>query len=225
MTGAVSADILCASEYFRGLSRGACERLASVCRQRTLRKREVLFREQARGDGVYLLLEGRIRLHKTSADGAEVVIRTLKPGETFGEVVLFEQDRYPVTATALMAARVIVIPRHDLLRLLDFSDFRNDFIALLMRRQRYLAERIRYLSAYDVEQRFFLFLREQYGELDSITLTISKKDIAAAIGATPETFSRLLQRLRKEKALQWKGKTLTVSRGFWPKFSERLAED
>ena len=223
MTQPMPVDALSRSAYFRGLSRGACERLAALCAVRTLRKREVLFREQARGDAIYLLLEGRVRLHKTSPQGTETVIRTIKPGEIFAEVVLFESDRYPVTAEALTPARLVAISRHDILRLLDFSDFRNDFIAMLMRRQRYLAERLRSMAGHDVEDRFFLFLREQYGEQTTITLTLSKKDIAAAIGATPETLSRLLQKLKRRKALQWKGKTLTLARDFWPKFRERLA--
>lgn len=217
-------EALSRSEYFRGLSRGACERLAALCGVRTLGKRDVLFREQARGDAIYLLLEGRVRLHKTSPQGTETVIRTIKPGEIFAEVVLFEFDRYPVTAEALTPVRLLAISRHDILRLLDFSDFRNDFIRMLMRKQRYLAERLRSMAGHDVEERFFLFLREQYGEEPIVTLTLSKKDIAAAIGATPETLSRLLQKLRKKKVLQWKGKTLTLPGDFWPQFRERLAE-
>jgi CRP-like cAMP-binding protein len=218
-------EALSRSEYFRGLSRGACERLAALCAVRKLHKREVLFREQARGNAIYLLLEGRIRLHKTSPQGAETVIRTIKPGELFAEVVLFELDRYPVTAEALTPARLVAISRHDILQLLDFSDFRNDFIRMLMRKQRYLAERLRSMAGHDVEDRFFLFLREQYGEQISISPTLPKKDIAAAIGATPETLSRLLQKLKRKKVLQWKGRTLILAVNFWPKFRERLAEE
>ena len=211
------AQAVCECEFFRGLARATCEQLAAYSRVRSLRKRETLFLEQSKGSAIFLLVEGSIGLTKTTPDGSAVVIRTVKRGETFGEVILFEQDRYPVTATALAASKVMGFARLDILRLLEHAPFRNDFIAMLMRKQRYLAERVRYLTAYDVEQRFALFLKEQYGERPQLTPTISKKDIAAAIGATPETFSRLLQRLKRERLVQWKGKTLLLRPAFWAK--------
>jgi CRP-like cAMP-binding protein len=66
-----------------------------------------------------------------------------------------------------------------------------------------------------VEERFFLFLKEQYGTRESYDIALSKKDIAAAIFTNPETFSRLLQRLRKNHVLVWEQKKLTLTKGFW----------
>jgi len=171
--------------------------------------------EQTRGHEMFLLARGAMALHKTTPDGNDIVIRTVKPGEVFAEVILFEDNVYPVTAKALTAARVLELRRRDLLHLLDDADFRDDFICGLMRKQRYLADRVRYLAAYDVEERLLLFLKEQYGRQATITPDISKKDIAAAIGTTPETLSRLAQRLTQEGKLRWKGRTLYLDPKFW----------
>jgi len=207
--------ILSRAEFFRELSPDACLHLASMSRSRELDKGKILFMEGGQGDSMFLLVEGAIRLHKATAEGNEVGIRTVRPGETFGEVVLFEENRYPVTATALSASSVLAFGRVDMRSLLGRTDFRDEFIAMLMRKQRYLAERVRYLTVYDVETRFLLFVREQYGTRAPAHVNISKKDVAAAIGATPETFSRLIGRLRAEERIRWDGKALSVRPEEW----------
>lgn len=206
------------ARFFSGLSETACKRLAELSRRRTLSRRDILFMEGSEGSAVYLLTSGSIQLVKTSADGKETVIKTIKEGELFAEVILFEKSRFPVTATACTEAEVIELPRSGFLKLLNEEDFRNDFMAMLMHKQRYLAERIQQLTSMDVEARFVEFLREHYGEKEKITPDLSKKDIASAIGATPETFSRLLQKLEKRAGFSWEGKMIQVTPDFWKQF-------
>jgi len=127
----------------------------------------------------------------------------------FAEVILFEKDRYPVSAMALEAGLVYMLPTVQFDCLLQDPDFRNDFMANLMGKLRYLAEQVQYLTAFDVEARLFRFLKEQSGGMQTFQCNLSKKDVAAAIGATPETLSRLLLRLKKEEKLVWEGKKIT----------------
>ncbi|QHI69233.1 Crp/Fnr family transcriptional regulator [Tichowtungia aerotolerans] len=211
-------QLICNAKFFGGLSEAACEKLAALSHRKTVKKRDILFMEESKGDAVYLLVSGDIQLVKTNMDGRETVIKTVKCGELFAEVILFEKPRYPVTAIARTEAEVIELPRTGFLNLLDEPEFRNDFMAMLMAKQRYLTERIQQLTSMDVEERFTEFLREHYGEQESITPGLSKKDIASAIGATPETFSRLLQKLEKRGGFQWDGKTIHTEAAFWDLF-------
>jgi CRP-like cAMP-binding protein len=208
-------QLIRSARFFSGLSETACKRLAELSRRRMIPKRDLLFMEGADGTAVYLLTSGGIQLVKTNLDGRETVIKTVKEGELFAEVILFEKSKYPVTAVAVTEAEVIELPRAGFLRLLNEEEFRNDFMAMLMHKQRYLAERIQQLTSMDVEARFVEFLRDHYGEKEKITPDLSKKDIASAIGATPETFSRLLQKLEGRDGFSWKGKTISVKPGFW----------
>jgi CRP-like cAMP-binding protein len=197
------------STFFKGLTAESLKALAAICTRRELRKREILFREGQPGTAVYLLRHGVVQLHKSAPDGRDVVIKLVSQGETFAEVVLFEQEQYPVTATALTPVDLLVFPRADMLRLLDHVAFRNDFIRMLMRKQRFLAERIVQLSAHDTEDRLLAFLSEQFGNAKTVALAVSKKDVAAAIGTTPETLSRVILKLTRRKVLTWRGRTVT----------------
>jgi len=206
------------AKFFAGLSETAGKRLAELSRRRTVAKRDLLFMEGSEGTAIYLLTSGSIQLVKTNVDGKETVIKTVKPGELFAEVILFEKNKYPVTAIACTEAEVIELPRTGFLKLLNEEEFRNDFMAMLMHKQRYLAERIQQLTSMDVEARFVEFLRDHYGEKEKIVPDLSKKDIASAIGATPETFSRLLQKLEKHAGFSWTGKSIQIDPDFWAEF-------
>jgi CRP/FNR family transcriptional regulator len=203
------------SPFFKGLSEDHRRELTAICNFRTVKKRDYLFHEGEKGSSMFLLAGGNMQLHKNTEDGREVVIRVIKPGEVFAEVVLFEKERYPVSARAVANADVLVFPKEGIHRLLAEESFRNDFIAMLMAKQRYLAERIQELTTKDVEHRFFTFLRSQYGEKETIHTPLSKKDIAAAIGTTPESLSRLILRLHEDKIIDWQGKEIRILSDPW----------
>jgi CRP-like cAMP-binding protein len=207
--------ILDRAGFFEGISKESKESLARFCMPVERPKHTVLFREAEPGEAMFLAARGRLSLHKLSPEGREVVIKVVQPGEVFAEVILFEKKNYPVTAVALTEILVFKLLRRDLLRLLRQEDFRNDFIAMLLRKQRYLTDKIQQLTSQDVEQRLRAFLREQYGELERIEAEINKKQLAAAIGTTPETLSRLLQDLSRRKCLTWKQGIIQAAREFW----------
>ncbi len=201
--------------FFKGLSDEHRRELAAIANLGSVKKRDYLFHEGEKGSSMFLLVDGNIQLHKNTEDGREVVIRVIKPGEVFAEVVLFEKESYPVSARAVTNATVLSFPKNGIHQLLAEEGFRNDFIASLMAKQRYLTERIQELTTKDVEQRLFTFLRSQYGEKETIHTPLSKKDIAAAIGTTPESLSRLIQRLHEDKIIDWQGKEIRILSNPW----------
>jgi CRP-like cAMP-binding protein len=203
------------ARFFEGISRSSKEALSKFCMPVERSKQTTLFREGEPGEAMYLLARGRVSLHKLSRDGRETVIKVIKPGEVFAEVILFERKFYPVTAVALTEILAFKLLRRDLLDLLRQEDFRNDFISTLLRKQRYLADKIQQLTSQDVEQRLRAFLLEQYGERALIQAEINKKQLAASIGTTPETLSRLLQDLKQRKCLTWKQGVIRVEPVFW----------
>lgn len=189
--------------------------MEEIALKKKLAKKQILFNEGDDGYSMFLCAKGNIQVFKTSEDGRETVIKVLKPGEIFAEVVLFESSKYPASAIALGPAEAYLFPKHQVTCLLEREDFRTDFIRMQMQKQRYLVEQIKYLTMFDVEDRFFLFLKEQFGEQTRVTPNLSKKDVAAAIGTTPETLSRLLLRLKSEGKADWQEKSIQIKHSVW----------
>jgi len=203
------------SELFSGLSQTAAKKIASMGSLHKIPQNKIIFLEGEKGSSFFILAQGSIRLYKSTPDGREITVKLAAPGEIFAEVILFEIDHYPVSATAVTDSMLFSINRESFNALLDNAEFRNEFISVIMKKQRYLAGRILYLTAYDVEERFFRFLIEHYGRKNTYVITISKKDLASAIGTIPETFSRLIRRLTRRGMLRWEGNRLEIPGDFW----------
>ena len=200
---------------FRDLGEESLARLSAGSRRIELARGDHLFLEGDEGRDLFVLEEGGVRLYKLAEDGQETTVKLIDPFEAFAEVAFFDNGRYPVNAVATRYSVAWAISGSTFEVLLDDRAFRREFISTVIGRLRYLSQRIHYLTSYDVEQRFFLFLYEQFGTFESRTVEIPKKEIAAAIGTIPETLSRLILRLRERGDITWKGSVITVRRGLW----------
>ena len=208
-------ELLRKVDWFQSMGAEALEEIFARGRLLSMVKDGTLFLEGENGSCFYILAEGGVKLYKTGPEGQEVTVRIVQPGEMFAETILYENDRYPVSARALTDSRLFVLERASFSRLLGQESFRRDFISGLMKKMRYLTDRILYLTAFSVEERFFKFLEEQYGRREVYHIPLSKKDFAAAIGTVPETLSRMILKRKVQGDLIWKGKTLTLRKGFW----------
>jgi CRP-like cAMP-binding protein len=209
--------LLQCSDLFRGMSDAGKKALAAICFPKTIAKGEMLFCEGDKGQAMFICASGNIQIFKSGENGKESVIKIIGPGEIFAEVILFEQDAdaYPASAVALKKSLVYVIQKRLFSKLLDDERFRNDFIGMLMKKQRYLTNRIHDLASLDVKERFIRFLEQQYGRKQEYRILIPKKDIALAIRTTSETFSRLLARMAHERIIMLKKDRIVMKDGFW----------
>ena len=71
--------------FFSGISDRSIRSLAAICIPKRAKKRELIFLEGDEGRSLYILAQGGVQLYKTAADGREIVIKTVKSGEIFGE--------------------------------------------------------------------------------------------------------------------------------------------
>lgn len=205
------SGIIRQTDFFKGVSEKSRKLVSGILIPKTLKKRQILFSEGEPGHSLFLCGSGTIQLSRIHADGRETVIKLIEPGEMFAEVILFEHDRYPVTATALSRSLVYLLPKRQFLGLLENPDFRGDFIANLMKKMRYLAQQIVNLTTLSAEERLLRFLFSHHDARSEFSLALSKKDIASAIGTNPETLSRIFLSLRQRGILTMQGKNIRIN--------------
>lgn len=200
---------------FEGLPHRSLVQLEQIERSRVIPKGKILFTEGSEGAAVFILDSGAIKLSRTSEQGRETVVHVVRPGELFAEVVLFGRPTYPVTAEAIAVSRVRSLAVKGLRKLLEEEQFRLDFFANIMDKLRLLADRIHILTSCDLTERLLRFLEGRYGRADGYDVDLPKKDVAAAIGTTPETLSRLINELSQQGMMSWRGRKLSLGTGIW----------
>jgi len=110
----VSPDLLARIPYLRVLPAPQRAALARRLRSVGFAPRQLIFEEGAPCAGLWIVVEGRIKVFRISPEGREQVLHVEGPGATLGEVPLFDRAGYVASATAQTAARLLWLPRREL---------------------------------------------------------------------------------------------------------------
>lgn len=200
---------------FRELSTEQFELIAQHCQSIDVPRGSLIFNRGDPARGLYLLLDGQIKLGVTSPNGAEKVISIVTPGESFGEAVLFLERQFPVYAQATLDARLLIVPKNIIFSLLDNDPtVARKMLAGLSVRMHQLVQDIEMLSLQSCTQRFIGYLLQISADAEdanSITLPASKTTIASLLNLTPETLSRTMTKLQQAGLIEVNGKDIVIT--------------
>ncbi|MEJ2633402.1 MAG: Crp/Fnr family transcriptional regulator [Acidihalobacter sp.] len=208
----MSLDTLRNCPLFSALDDAQLAEAAADMRRVTLAAGSTLFLQGDEAQRYYVVDSGLIKLTRLSSDGEEKVIEMIRPGESFAEAVMFmDATRYPVTAQAVDDSVVLGLTNQRFLGLL----YENNRLALRMlgqlsMRVHGLVQEIEKLTLHDATYRLVNYLIVECERSASTTLTAFKQVIASRLGITPETFSRLVQRLRNAGLLELHGAEVII---------------
>lgn len=120
------------SPLFRVLTRVRLEEVATSLRPGQYAKGQIIFSQGDHGDSLYLVEIGAVKISAQSVDGREAIIGEVRPGETFGELVLVDAAPRSATATAVEDTVTLRLDRGAFDHLLDEDPAfrRGVFVAL-----------------------------------------------------------------------------------------------
>lgn len=99
---------------FKDFTENGLQIIASIAVEKQIPAGTPLFVESMLGDGLYVVVEGRLRLSLRRDDGAEVELASVGPGESLGEAALLRSGPRLCSATAEVDSQVLEISRRDL---------------------------------------------------------------------------------------------------------------
>jgi CRP/FNR family transcriptional regulator, cyclic AMP receptor protein len=196
----VDNEVVRQAPLFAALDEEAASALLASMTRTQLGRSEVLFHEGDPGDRVYVIIEGKVKLGRTSGDGRENLLAILGPGEMFGELSLFDPGPRNATATAVSEAVLAGLGSDDLGSwLAGRPDVAQQLLRALARRLRRTNETLADLVFSDVPGRVakaLLDLSERFGRPTEDGLRVAhdltQEELAQLVGASRETVNKAL---------------------------------
>ncbi|MFZ6759111.1 Crp/Fnr family transcriptional regulator [Undibacterium sp. Ji50W] len=172
-----------------------------------------LFRKGDSAENTYIVVFGLIKLSIPSPQGNDKVLELIRPGQSFGEAMMFLDEPYPFHAEALESTLLLKIPRKALLQLLDKSPAisRQMMAGLSFRLLGFIRNVERY-SLQNASQRVIDYLLQTSAmqSTNEVRLELKKHLVASLLNLTPETLSRVLHQLRDENLIRVCGSTIHI---------------
>ncbi len=211
--GSRSGDLLLKEvPLFKGLSPDFLRTLEGIARRRFVPKGDMLFMQGDRAEGFYVLLSGKVKVMKLSSQGKSQILGVFGPGDSVGEVAVFEDGTYPAYAQAIEDSTLAFLPRDRFIQVVrENPDLALGMMAILSRRLRRLTSLAESLALKEVPARlaqYLLTLASERG--DEVVLGLKKGEIAEVLGTTPETLSRALSRLSARGIIEVKGSRVKI---------------
>jgi CRP-like cAMP-binding protein len=181
------------------------ERIAELAVPRAFEPGQVVFREGDSSDTCYIVRCGRARAVREHSDGRTITLATFGPGDIFGELAMFEDERRSATVEAVEPTTVVAVLGPDMRRLMtEHPEISTRLVIALGRRLRETNERLSRQSFQTVQSRVAAVLGElveqqiDAGEGSSdVLLTTTQADLAQLAGSSRESASRFLAVLER----------------------------
>lgn len=204
------SELLSRVAYFAECGPEILAEVSSAVRERRVHAGEIVIGEGDPCEGLFFVVEGRVRVVKISAEGREQVLLILGPGRSFNDVPVFDGGVSPGTVEALEDGKIAVIPGERMRALVECHP------AIAIAATRVLASRLRTMTLMvqnlafrDVVGRVAALIKGcACGEQPLIEgvpracARITQQELAAMTGSVREVVQRALKTLETAGAIR-----------------------
>lgn len=205
-----SARFLRGLPIFSALVDDALECLAERCVPRSVPAGSVLFKTGDVCRGLYMVVDGRVRVFRTSPEGREQVLHIEVPGCAVAELPLFDGGSYPVSAVTLEPSRLLFLPRPDFEHLYRTNaDVARAVMEGLGNRVRHLVQLVETIAFRDVAARLAMLLADYADRMGEtmergvvLALQRTQDELSLEIGSARESVSRAWGQLKRQGLIE-----------------------
>ncbi len=198
---------------FASLSESETQALAQRAVERRFAPDEMLFWEGEPCAGIFLILQGSVKIFKTSPGGREMMLALETAPSTVAELPLFDGGPYPASVRAVGPVVSLFINKGDFQSVCrQYPDVALKVLAVVGRRLRHLVGVVESMTFGSVTQRLARLLLDASREAgaDEFDLPLTHQELASRLGTVREVVSRNLARFRAEGLIRIQGHQLRI---------------
>jgi CRP-like cAMP-binding protein len=198
--GRLDRSLIAGLPLFQGLAMEDLDRILGKARSQRIPKGRAIFEQDAEARAFFLLLDGHVRVVKSTPEGQDVIVRYIAPGELMGIAHALGRTTYPANAVAAVDCVVLAWPGalwNEFAA--TFPTFGANTYKTVGSRLQDAHTRVVEMSTEQVDRRVAHALLKLIGQSGRktedgllIDFPISRQDIAEMTGTTLHTVSRLL---------------------------------
>ena len=191
----------------------ALKKITEECKTRILKKGQILYTEHDDAVGIHLVISGRVKTIKRANDGREFMTGIYSAGQYLAINIIFSDEPYTDTATALEDCVICIISKTEFDKLLRLhTDVSGQFIKMLSNDIREKEEQLVQLGYFSVRKKMAeaILRLNKHKPSDTAHFKISRDDLAAMACMAIETVSRILTDFKAEGLIEKSGSSITV---------------
>jgi CRP/FNR family transcriptional regulator len=210
--------VLASVPLFAALDVDSAATLEKMLTTRSVGRGHVVFSEGDTGDRLFIVLDGKVKITRASADGRENLIAVLGAGEMFGELSLFDPGPRTASVSAITDSTLASLD-HDDLRplLLERPGVAVELLQALAQRLRRTNEAMADLVFTDVPGRVakaLLDLADKFGVVEAdgtrVRHDLTQEELAQLVGASRETVNKALSEFAHRGWLRIEGRSVLL---------------
>jgi len=186
---------------FAALSEGELQGLAQRAVERRFAAEDILFWEGEPCAGIFLIVQGSVKIFRTSPGGREVMLSIEAAPATVAELPLFDGGVYPASVRAIEPVVALFINKGDFQQFCRQNpDVALKVLAVVGRRLRHLVGLVESMTFGSVTQRLARMLLDasKAAGTDTFDLPATHQELASRLGTVREVVSRNLGRFRAQ---------------------------
>jgi CRP/FNR family cyclic AMP-dependent transcriptional regulator len=186
--------LLAQCSLFGGLTPDERNVLVGRAHLRRFASGETIFLMDSAGDAMKAILEGHVRISVPSADGKEVVLAILHPGEIFGEIALLDGKGRTADARAMSRCNIAVLDRRDVLSFFErHANAWPKLVEVLCDRLRRTDQHLAEIALLEIPLRLAkTLLRLLAEEVGREKISLSQRELGNIVGASRESVNKCL---------------------------------
>ena len=195
-----------ASPVFQAMQPAELDEILGFAVDRKVRRGQIILQKGDSGSSMMAVLRGRVRISAVSAEGKEIMLNVINPGEVFGEIALLDGKPRSADATAIEDTQLLVVERRHFLPFLSRNqDLILRLLAVLCARLRQTSIALEQIALFDLPARLALMLLKLAGDYGRpsaggtrIEMKLSQRDLSTLVASSRESVNKQLGAWRED---------------------------